>query len=433
MRITFLGAGSGFAPTLAKDIFQIPSLEKGEFCLVDVDKKRLDLSTKATEKMNEALGKKWTIIADTDRKKVLKGSKYLINCIEVSGVSTVKYDYEIPLKYGVDQCIGDTIGPGGIMKALRTVPAWVEILRDAERFCPDALVLNYTNSMSIMTLAGFRSSKMRLVGLCHSVQGSSKQLASYLGVPYPELKWKCAGINHMSWFTELRHKGQDMYPVLKKKVREDKALYEKDPVRFEIMLHFDYFVTESSGHFSEYVPYFRKRSELIDKYCREGYLGGRGFYAKSWPSWREQLDERRARIAEGKEKLSLSRSHEYASQIVESIEADKPSIINGNVLNTGLIENLPQDQVVEVPCLVDKNGITPTYFGELPPQLAALCGSNMAVFELAVKGILARDYQAVLHSLLLDPLTAAVCSPAEIKSMFDELLEKEKDYVPHLK
>jgi alpha-galactosidase len=284
-----------------------------------------------------------------------------------------------------------------------------------------------------MTLAGFRSSKMRLVGLCHSVQGSSKQLASYLGVPYPELKWKCAGINHMSWFTELRHKGQDMYPVLKKKVREDKALYEKDPVRFEIMLHFDYFVTESSGHFSEYVPYFRKRSELIDKYCREGYLGGRGFYAKSWPSWREQLDERRARIAEGKEKLSLSRSHEYASQIVESIEADKPSIINGNVLNTGLIENLPQDQVVEVPCLVDKNGITPTYFGELPPQLAALCGSNMAVFELAVKGILARDYQAVLHSLLLDPLTAAVCSPAEIKSMFDELLEKEKDYVPHLK
>ena len=433
MRITFLGAGSGFAPTLAKDIFQTPGLDSGEFCMVDLDPKRLALSVKATEMTNEQLGKNWKVIGATDRKKVLKGSNYLINCIEVSGVATVKHDYEIPLKYGVDQCIGDTIGPGGIMKALRTVPAWLQILQDAEKYCPDALVLNYTNPMTIMTLAGLRSSKMRLVGLCHSVQGSSKQLASYIGIPYDEMKWRCAGINHMAWFTELTHKGKDMYPVLKKKVREDKALYEKDPVRFEMMLYFDYFVTESSGHFSEYVPYFRKRSELIDKFCRESYLGGRGFYSKNWPQWRQNLDARRRRIIEGKEKFDLNRSHEYASQIIESREFNKPSIINGSVLNTGLIENLPQNEVVEVPCLVDKNGITPTWFGPLPPQVAALCRSNMAVYEVVVNGILNNCYQSVLYGMMLDPLTAAVCSPDEIKKMFDELIAAEKDYIPKLK
>jgi len=434
VKIVYLGAGSGFAPVLGKDIFLIPGLDEGIYCLVDIDEERLNLSFQEIKLIKEKAGKSsWEIIATTDRREVMKNADYVINTIEVNGLYTVRYDYEIPLKYGVDQCIGDTIGPGGIMKALRTIPVWLEILRDAEELCPNALVLNYTNPMSMMMLAGFKTSKMSMVGLCHSVQGTAGLLAHYLEVPYQQLKWRCAGINHMSWFTELTYNGEDMYPVLKKKARENKELYEKDPVRFEILFYFGYFVTESSGHFSEYVPYFRKRPELIDKYCRDEYRGERGFYSKNWPRWRKDCDDRRRRIIEGKEEITLARSHEFAAQIIEAKEFNKPTIIYGNVLNTGLIENLPYGQVVEVACLVDRNGVNPMYFGRLPEQLAALNRSNMAVYELAVKAILESSYDCALQALLLDPLTSAVCSPEEIKQMFDELLEAEKDFIPKLK
>ena len=433
VKITYLGAGSAFAPVLSKDIFLIPGLDEGELCLVDIDPKRLELSRKTTEIINKKLNRNWRIISSTDRREVMEDSDFIINTIEVSGLQTVRYDYEIPLKYGVDQCIGDTIGPGGIMKALRTIPVWLEILRDAEELCPDAYILNYTNPMSMMMLATFRASKMKAVGLCHSVQGTSMRLAEYLEVPYEELRWRCAGINHMSWFTELTYRGEDMYPVLKRKAREDRELYEKDPVRFEIMFHFGYFVTESSGHMSEYVPYFRKRPDLIRKYCREGYLGESGFYAKNWPKWRKALDERRKRIIRGEEEPDLKRSVEYASQIIEGIIFDRKQVIYGNVLNTGLITNLPQNEVVEVACLVDKNGIQPIYFGELPPQLAALCRSNMAVYDMTVRAIMNNSYEMAEQALMLDPLTSAVCSLDEIRRMFRELYEAEKEYLPSLK
>jgi alpha-galactosidase len=432
VKITYLGAGSGFAPVLSKDIFQISGLEEGELCLVDIDPERLKLSRRATEMVNEKLKTKWKVTASTDREEVMSDSDFIINTIEVSGVQTVKYDYEIPLKYGVDQCIGDTVGPGGVMKALRTVPPWLEILKDAERLCPKAYVLNYTNPMSMMMLATFRASKMKAVGLCHSIQGTSVDLSKYLGLPYEELEWKCAGINHMAWFTELKHKGEDMYPILKKKVKKDKALYERDPVKFELLLHLGYFVTESSGHMSEYLPYFRKRSDLIDKYCREGYLGGRGFYAKNWPKWRQDLDERRKRIIAGQEEPQLNKSVEYASEIIEGIVFNRFKVIFGNVLNTGLITNLPQNEVVEVACLIDRNGVNPTYFGELPPQLAALNKSNMAVYDLAVRAIMNGSYEMAEQAMMLDPLTAAVCSLEEIRNMFAELYKAEKDYIPKL-
>ncbi|MCD6088205.1 alpha-galactosidase [Candidatus Bathyarchaeota archaeon] len=432
VKITYLGAGSAFAPVLSKDIFLIPGLDEGELCLVDIDPERLELSRKTTEIINKKLNKNWRIISSTDRREVMENSDFIINTIEVSGLQTVRYDYEIPLKYGVDQCIGDTIGPGGIMKALRTIPVWLEILKDAEELCPDAYILNYTNPMSMMMLATFRASKMKAVGLCHSVQGTSMRLAEYLEVPYEELKWRCAGINHMSWFTELTHKGEDMYPVLKRKAREDRELYEKDPVRFEVMFHFGYFVTESSGHMSEYIPYFRKRPDLIRKYCREGYLGESGFYAKNWPKWRRALDERRKRIIRGEEEPDLKRSVEYASQIIEGIIFDRKQVIYGNVLNTGLITNLPQNEVVEVACLVDKNGIQPVYFGELPPQLAALCRSNMAVYDMTVRAIMNNSYEMAEQALMLDPLTSAVCSLDEIRRLFRELYEAEKEYLPSL-
>src|SRR5579859_3796089 len=303
------------------------------------------------------------------------------------------------MKYGINQCIGDTIGPGGIFKALRTGPAWLEILRDAERLCPDAWVLNYTNPMSILTLAALQGTTMRTVGLCHSVQGSSKQLATYLGVPYDELEWRCAGINHNAWFTALRHNGRDLYPTLLERIADPK-LYERDPVRFEMVRHFGAFVTESSGHFSEYVPYFRKRPELVERYARKGYLGESGFYANNWPRWREENDAGIRAMLAGAQELPFARSHEYGSFIVEGVTLRRPQVIYGNVRNgpnAALIDNLP-DGCVEVACLVDANGVQPTHFGPLPEQLAALNRAHMAVHTLMVEALLTRNREAARYA-----------------------------------
>jgi alpha-galactosidase len=434
-----LGAGSAFTAKLAKDIMLTPDLEGGEFAVVDIDAERLDLARRLIARMVELTGKRWSVTGSTDRAEVMGGSDFLIDTIEVSGVATVGLDYEIARKYGVDQCIGDTIGPGGLFKLFRTAPAWMDILRDAEDLCPRATVLNYTNPMSMMTLIACRVSSLPVVGLCHSVQGTSRLLARYLDVPYEELDWECAGINHMSWFTRLERDGEDQYPRLLARLEEEvafaegadpKPLYEYDPVRFDVMKHFGAFVTESSGHFSEYVPYYRKREELIDEYCREKYLGGRGFYSREWPGWRKEKDEKIRRQLSGEEEIGLERSVEYASEIVEAICLDRPRVIHGSVLNAGLIENLPADGVVEVTCLIDRRGVQPTRFGRLPDQLAALCRSNTSCFELGVQAATERSREKALYAMMLDPLTAAVCSPAEIRAMTDELFEAEKDFLP---
>jgi alpha-galactosidase len=437
IKVTLMGAGSAFTPRLFCDIAQIPNIDGGTMAMVDVEPQRLKLSMGVLKKILEKLGvdKQWKVEGSTDRRKVLPGTDYLINCIEVSGVKAVRHDYHIAKKYGVDQCIGDTTGPGGIMKALRTIPSWLEIVRDAEELCPDALLLNYTNPMSIMSFATVRSTRMPYIGLCHSVQGTSKQLARYAGVPYEEMTWRCAGINHMAWFTVLEHQGQDLYPVLQRKLQRKaklngKLVYEHDPVRFDMMKHFGYFVTESSGHFSEYLPYYRKREELIDTYCRENYLGGRGFYAREWPKWRRKADKRRAQMIDGKLDVNISRSHEFASEIIKAHHNNQPVIIHGSVENRGLIDNLPSEGVVEVEVAVDKTGFHPCKFGSLPPQLAALCDSNMRSFECAAKSILEQDADLALHAFLLDPLTAAVCCPAEVKKMFLELVRAERDFMP---
>ena len=275
IKITYLGAGSAFAPILSKDIFQIPGLEKGTFCLVDIDPKRLNLSYEATKIVNEKLKTDWKIVASTDRRELMADSDFIINTIEVSGLDTVQYDYEIPLKYGVDQCIGDTVGPGGIMKALRTIPPWLEILKDAEELCPDAYMLNYTNPMSIMMLATLRASKMKAVGLCHSVQGTSMSLAAYLDIPYEELEWQCAGINHMSWFTELTRQGKDMYPVLKKKAQEDKELYERDPVKFELVPPWLFCYRIERSHV-RICPLFPQKTRVDRQVLSRGILGWKG-------------------------------------------------------------------------------------------------------------------------------------------------------------
>jgi alpha-galactosidase len=230
-------------------------------------------------------------------------------------------------------------------------------------------VLNYTNPMSILTLAALRATGMQVVGLCHSVQATSEQLAGYAEVPHEEMQWLCAGINHAAWFTELTHDGEDLYPLLKERARES-AFFDRDPVRFEVMLQLGYFVTESSGHFSEYLPYFRKRDDLIERFDRGGYRGQTGFYAQSWPVWRSALDKYAQQMIRGQAKIELRRSHEFASYIIEAKETGVPARIHGNVLNTGLIENLPQDGCVEVACLIDESGFHPCHFGSLPTQLA---------------------------------------------------------------
>src|SRR5258706_8616921 len=426
-KVTMVGAGSAvFARQIITDVLAVDGLDSGTFALVDIDAKRLELARAIAQKLVELSGKKWKVEASTDRTEVLAGTDYVVNSIEVAGLQNVRADYDIPLKYGVDQCIGDTIGPGGIFKALRTGPAWLDIVADVTRIAPRAMVLNYTNPMSILTLAASRSTALPVVGLCHSVQGTSRLLADCLSVPYDELEWSCAGINHNAWFTKLEHDGVDQYPRLHELAANNLRVYERDPVRFEVMLHLGAFVTESSGHFAEYVPYFRKRPDLLTKYTRPGYFGESGFYANNWPDWRRANDELIASMLRGETPVPTRRSHEYAATIIEAIELGRDASIHGNVHNRGAIENLP-DGCVEVECRVSRSGLEPLRFGPLPEQLAALNRSHMAVHELVVQALMERDRQKAKYALMLDPLTPAVCSLEEIDRRFDQMWEAEKE------
>jgi alpha-galactosidase len=463
IKITFLGAGSAFAPRLLNDLLRIPGQAGGTIALVDIDAKRLRLNRRMVAKLIAHLGvSNWKLTAHTDRTKALPKSDYVVNCIEVSGADCVVFDNDIPLKYGVDQCIGDTIGPGGLFKALRTIPVWLQVLQDCERLCPEALVLNYTNPMSMLCLAAGRTSSMNVVGLCHSVQGTSNLLAKYAGVPYAELDWTCAGINHLAWFTKLEHQGKDLYPThlfkqFARDVAEGIAEYDRggvlqdatdvthdatkpgakplpDLIRKDMCVHFGAFITESSGHLSEYLPYYRK-SEAGRKLLRLAYDGGSRFYATNWPRWRRNADRDRTAMLKGDLPMEWARSWEYASWIIEAREKNVPFRIHGNVMNNHagagqLITNLPADGCVEVACMVDGNGIQPTRYGALPPQMAGLCASNMAMFDLGAQAAIDRSIETAAHALMLDPLTAAICTPAQIKAMTLELFAAEKAFLP---
>ncbi len=472
INITFLGAGSGFCPTLCRDVLLIPSAERGEFRLVDIDKQRLATMHKVIQKLIKDTGRDdgWTVRASTNRREVLRGTDYAVCCVEVSGTACVAYDNDIPLKYGIDQCIGDTIGPGGLFKGLRTIPVFLDILRDIRELCPQAIMLNYTNPMSMMVCAAGRAvPEVSVVGLCHSVQGSSHQLAKYAGVPYEEMEWECAGINHLAWFTKATHKGEDLYrkvlyrkfarevqeaiqeaeagvgiynsPLTHAELSEAKKYKYQDVVRKDMCVHFGAYITESSGHLSEYLPYYRK-SEAGRKLLRLGYDGGSRFYATNWPNWRKAADARRTKLVRGEEQIKLQRSWEYGALIIEAREKDCPVRIHGNVMNyanlgrstmgeaSRLVTNLPGDGAVEVACLVDRNGIQPTRYGALPPQMAHICASNMACFDLAAKAAVERSIEAAVYALMLDPLTAAVCTPGQIKAMTLDLFKAERKFLP---
>ncbi len=475
LNITFFGAGSGFCPTLCRDVLLIPGADRGEFRLVDVDKDRLSTMHQVISKLIADLGKDgWTVRSATNRREVIPGTDYAVCCVEVSGTACVAWDNDIPLKYGVDQCIGDTLGPGGLFKGLRTVPVFLDILRDLRELAPSAVMLNYTNPMSMLVLAAGRAvPEIPVVGLCHSVQGTSHLLAGYAGVPYEDMEWECAGINHLAWFTKLRYQGQDLYTTkLYKKfadeiaegVREAEAGLavfdaqnikwgEKqeqpykmtDLIRKDMCVQFGAFITESSGHLSEYLPYYRKNKEG-QKLLRRAYEGGSRFYATNWPTWRKGADEHRMKLVRGEATIELKRSWEYASWIIEAREKDAPYRIHGNVMNNAekpgqrgsgeggkLITNLPGDGAVEVACMIDRNGINPTRFGALPAQMAAICRMNMNYFDLAATACIEKSKEAAVHALMLDPLTQAVLSTREIRAMTYEMFDAEREFLPGYK
>jgi len=434
LKVALIGAGSGvFAQTVITDILAIEGLDSGTFALVDLDTERLELTREVAEQLIKLVGKSWTAQATTDRRSVLPDCDYVINMIEVGGLANVHHDYAIPFKYGVDQCIADTGGPGGIFKYLRTAPTWLAILRDIEELCPRALVINYTNPMSAMVLTALRATSLQVVGLCNSITETSYQLSDYANVPYERMSYRCAGINHLSWFVTLEMDGEDLYPRVLN-AAEDPSIYEQDPIRFDLLREFGAFVTEAGSHASEYVPYFRKRPELVAHYASLNADLASGARSRRWPRERAEHDKNLRRDLErerqGERAFFLSRSFDYGSYIIEGHAFNRPQVIYGNVYNSGLIDNLPQDSCVEVKCVVDLNGIQPIHFGRLPTHLAAFDNAHIMVHDLMVHAILNEDREAAVHALMLDPLTAAVCTLSEIRQMFDEMAVTQKDYLP---
>ena len=435
MKVALIGAGSAvFAQRMITDILAIDGLDTGTFALVDLDTERLELAHEVAEQTIQSVGKPWTVLAATERRNVLPGCDYVINMIEVDGLANVHSDYAIPLKYGVDQCIADTIGPGGVFKYLRTAPSWLAICRDIEELCPRALVINYSNPMSALVLTALRATSLQVVGLCQSTMQTAYALADYIDVPYERMHFRCAGINHLSWFVTLEMDSEDLYPRLRS-AADDPTLYEQDPIRFDLMRAFGYFTTESGGHVSEYVPYFRKHKDLMEYYvsmqpdCRGGERASR------WPVDRAEHDERLRDYLErerrGERAFYLDRGLDAGSYVIEGHALNRPQVIYGNVRNSGLIENLPRDGCVELACLVDGNGIQPVPFGRLPTQLAALDSAHMMIHELLVQALLNEDREAAVQALLLDPLAASVCSLTELRQVFDEIAATQQAYLPH--
>ncbi|MCS7067750.1 MAG: alpha-glucosidase/alpha-galactosidase [Meiothermus sp.] len=435
-KITFIGAGSTvFAKNLIGDILSFPELAESELVLYDIDAERLATSEIVARKVAQALSAKPRIVVTTDRERALDGAHYAINMIQVGGYKPATViDFEIPKKYGLRQTIADTLGIGGIMRAVRTIPVLLEMSRDMERLCPEVLHLNYVNPMAMIMWALQKASPIRSIGLCHSVQHTAGEICRDIGVPVEEVNYLVAGINHMAYFLRLEHQGQDLYPRLRTFAESGQTPYRDhgevqlpDRVRYEMFKRLGYFVTESSEHHAEYLPYFikRDRPDLIERYGipLDEYVRRCEAQIAGWETQRQELLSERA-------PLEVRRSVEYGSGIIHSLETGQPRVVYGNVLNHGLIDNLPQGCCVEVPCLVDKNGIQPTKIGVLPPQLAALMRTNINVQELTVEAILTGKREHLYHAAMLDPHTAAELDLEQIWKLVDELLEAHGEFIP---
>jgi alpha-galactosidase len=428
-KITFIGAGSTvFAKNLMGDILSYPELADATISLHDIDEARLHTSQIVAHKVADALGAKPTIEATTDRRQALDGADYAISMFQIAGYKPgTVVDFEVPKKYGLRQTIADTLGIGGIMRGLRTINVFLDIAQDMEQLCPDVTHLNYVNPMAMNCWGLNQGSGIQTVGLCHSVQGTAHQLAHDIGVPDDEINYLCAGINHMAFYLIFERDGEDLYPLIRR-VYDEGRVPGWNRVRYEMFNRLGYFVTESSEHFAEYVPWFikRDRPDLIEKYNipLDEYITRCENQIAGWEKLRDRMED-------PNEKLEVRRSLEYGSQIIHSMETGQPSVIYGNVPNEGLIDNLPQDCCVEVPCLIDKNGIQPTRVGTLPPHLAALMQTNINVQALTVEAALTCKREHIYHAAMLDPHTAAELDLEQIWSLVDDLIEAHGDWLPH--
>jgi len=414
-KISLIGAGSVvFARRLLQDIVCVPELSDATVSLMDTDPERLALMSKFANKLVRDTGTNIRVETTPDRREALHASDYVLTTIRVG--DSYERDIAVPLKYGVDQSVGDTVGPGGVFKALRTAPVLIDICEDIADVAPTATLLNYTNPMAITCWAIAEATGVPTIGLCHSVQHTTADLANYIGVPGDRVNAWVAGINHLAWFLRFEVDGNDAYPQLFEAM-QDPEIFSQDTVRFEVMKQFGYFVTESTRHMSEYTPYFRTNQQTIEDF--------------NLNQIRQDLQRRTARVddhytelledANTDRRLTAERSEEYACRIIEAMESDRPIVINGNVPNEGFIDNLLDMSSVEVPILIDKLGFHPMAVGELPGQLAALSRSNQAVQQMAVNAIIDGDKEAAFHAVALDPLTSAVLSLGEIRDMFDEM------------
>ncbi len=435
-KIAFIGAGSlGFTRGLVRDLLTFPLLQDATLSLMDIDAERLDFAYRAVNRIIELGHYPAKVEATMNRKEALKGADAVLCTILAGGVDVWQHDILIPEKYGVDINVGDTRGPAGVFRALRTIPVMLSIVKDMERYCPDAILLNYTNPMAMLCRAMQRESFIRLTGLCHSVQGTAMMLARWIGAPYEEITYTCAGINHQAWYLKFEWNHKDAYPLIRKAVKKP-AIYNEEIVRNEMFLHLGYYATESSGHNSEYNWWFRKRPDLIEKYCIHGTGWNPGAHAyilneyrMAEAFWRDEVKNWLAQETP----ISLERGHEYAAYIINAWMGGEPFAFNGNVPNTHLITNLPEGACVEVPVFVDKGGFHPVHVGPLPPQCAALNHVNVMVEEMAVEAALTGDPTLVFYACAYDPLTAAVLSLAEIKKMVNEMLRQNRDYLPQFK
>ncbi|MDI9637354.1 alpha-glucosidase/alpha-galactosidase [Kamptonema cortianum] len=428
-KVAMIGAGSTvFAKTLIGDILSYPELADSHIALMDINGDRLSTSQKVAHRINDQLGTSAHITATTDRREALIDADYVINMIQVGGYkpSTV-IDFDIPKKYGLRQTIADTLGIGGIFRALRTIPVMLEITRDMEAECPDALLLNYTNPMAMLCWAINEWSGIRTVGLCHSVQGTAKQICRTIGVPFEEVNYLCAGINHMAFYLRFEHEGQDLYPRIFQVIEENRVP-ENDRVRYEILKWLGFFVTESSEHFAEYCPYFIRREspELIEQFNipLDEYIRRCEDQISGWESLKASI--------EGSGELTITKSSEYGSQIIHSVETNTPCVVYGNVRNDGHIDNLLQGCCVEVPCLVDKQGVQPIKVGRLPTQLAAIMSTNINVQALTVEAALTRRKDRVYQAAMLDPHTAQDLPLDKIRDLCDDLFEAHGDWIPEM-
>jgi len=433
-KIAMIGAGSLiFCKTLVMDILATEALGGSEICLMNRTRPKLAKMEAFVKKVIRENRLPAKVTATLNRREALDGADYVINMIQIGGVEAFRMDYEIPLKYGVDQCIADSIGPGGIFRALRTIPVLADMAADMNELCPDAILLNYANPMGANCSALGCVADVQFIGLCHGVQTTLDLISRYVNVPKEQVDYVCAGINHMAWFLSLRDKrdGRDLYPILKRNI-EKPEYYVNEKVRCEVMRHFGYFMTESTGHLSEYVPWFRGSKRALDLYCDQPDFGGASGAYYHYCNMLAEKYKKVDYLATESPRITR-RSVEYCSYILEAAQTDRPFRLNGNVRNDGYITNLPQGCCVEVPVYVDSQGLHPVTIGELPVQCAALNQSNVTVQELAVEAALTGDPERAMQAVEMDPLTSAVCTLKEVRDMTAEMLEAERKWLPEFK